>query len=971
MAIGNIRPVAPTQALSRSQANPNAFGAGVATAIGALAGAVQDSEQTKFMMGEALLRRGERTQSFDVQERFIRYQSELAQEQAERLRNSEAGSAGVTNLTEAQVAERNAAFLQTLPEALRPEYNVRLAQTMEEQVLQSFNFEYEQTNERFRQGVGVSLNQTLSEMRAGTIGMDVAAPRIQDLISASDLPAIEKEALYRSASAVIAQVEFTNEARIAAESMAAVGPGDGSDVSMAGALPQERAVLNVIAGLESGGRYDVRFGGPSGPQTFTDFSRHPGIFEETANGRRSSAAGRYQFTKTTWDTAVAQFNSRNPGAPVTDFSPVSQDRIAVFWARKRFNELSSDDFDQAVLSGDPTRIANIRRVLGAVGMERYAEWEGFRNITDEEFVEQVTADVAGGGTGSASAPNIWTDPRFESIPFDTKVELASAATREAAAASTALAAQMEAARQAALADINFRALDGNFTVDQIAGAREQGIIKTAEDELEVRTRIGQSSERETGMATVSAHLGMGRSLNMNTDAAGFDAYVGPSGRTAIMAGDQSYLAGFINTASTAGFIPPETQATFQSMLNSANTQQRLTALQALGTLQSGSDGILRASGFSAEDIADINYFRQNARFFEQSTTGQGQLLEQMRVQEENGTSIEEVRTVALEAYGETFSSPDALVNKIWDGILTSQPDLPRDGATSRELTADAQAAYIQGYASTNNPERAQAYMEAWMAENWGPTSVGGQNSIAKHPVENTYAHMMLSGSLDWMDQQVRSDFDLPPDATFTLIARPETVQDIQSQVSNPRYGVMVEYSDGTVALMPDHYQGEHTPDLIAAQERLAQAVQLGETQSSLEDELRAAQTRLDALPLVERTGGAVAPGEVEAAQGEVRRLEAELSTAQGSLEEVADVQSRSTTAPQLTALMPELSRLLGADNEAYAGIVQISENIDTMPAEEMANAYLAAITALRQTTGNVAARGRLTLALRSLAMELR
>lgn len=93
--------------------------------------------------------------------------------------------------------------------------------------------------------------------------------------------------------------------------------------------PQARALLNAIAGPESNGAYNVRYT-PKGAAFFNDLSQHPGIFEKVqpglkGAGLRSSAAGRYQFVKTTWD--------RLGGG---DFSPENQDRRAWQLARQDY-----------------------------------------------------------------------------------------------------------------------------------------------------------------------------------------------------------------------------------------------------------------------------------------------------------------------------------------------------------------------------------------------------------------------------------------------------------------------------------------------------------------------------------------------------------------------------------------------------------------------------------------------------------
>lgn len=79
--------------------------------------------------------------------------------------------------------------------------------------------------------------------------------------------------------------------------------------------PYARALLQAIAGQESGGRYNVRYT-PSGGAEFSDLSQHPNIREKGPAGP-STAAGRYQFTKSTWD-----------GLGGGSFDPANQDARA-------------------------------------------------------------------------------------------------------------------------------------------------------------------------------------------------------------------------------------------------------------------------------------------------------------------------------------------------------------------------------------------------------------------------------------------------------------------------------------------------------------------------------------------------------------------------------------------------------------------------------------------------------------------
>lgn len=130
--------------------------------------------------------------------------------------------------------------------------------------------------------------------------------------------------------------------------------------------PWQRGLLRTIYGSESAypGRdpYRVMYGG----RTVDDFSDHPrqlmpivsGPNATSRSGLRTSAAGGYQFLRGSWDEA------RNAlGLP--DFSPLSQDRAAIWHAERAYKGRTGRDLgtDIEEAKGDPQKLTAVGRGL--------------------------------------------------------------------------------------------------------------------------------------------------------------------------------------------------------------------------------------------------------------------------------------------------------------------------------------------------------------------------------------------------------------------------------------------------------------------------------------------------------------------------------------------------------------------------------------------------------------------------------
>jgi muramidase (phage lysozyme) len=155
-------------------------------------------------------------------------------------------------------------------------------------------------------------------------------------------------------------------------------------------IPAEgRALLDTIAGTESPG-YNVLNGG----ERFSSFDDHP---RRRGAGGTTTAAGRYQFVKGTWDRA------RN-ATGVPDFSPKSQDVAAWWLAQADYKSHTGRDLLTDLQSKDANVQAGVRRALSNT-------WEGLKHLGDGNFANKIAA-------GPQSAPSEYTN-----LPPDRQLQL--------------------------------------------------------------------------------------------------------------------------------------------------------------------------------------------------------------------------------------------------------------------------------------------------------------------------------------------------------------------------------------------------------------------------------------------------------------------------------------------------------------------------------------------------------------------
>ena len=112
-----------------------------------------------------------------------------------------------------------------------------------------------------------------------------------------------------------------------------------SDWDVASTSPDNLSTFKNFLGSSEGADYNVITGGT----TFDDFSKHPGVVGTTTSEGPSTAAGKYQITKSTYDQYAKKLN-------ITDFSPESQDKIAeaIIKDKGAMPDIEKGDYESAI-----------------------------------------------------------------------------------------------------------------------------------------------------------------------------------------------------------------------------------------------------------------------------------------------------------------------------------------------------------------------------------------------------------------------------------------------------------------------------------------------------------------------------------------------------------------------------------------------------------------------------------------------
>lgn len=839
MAIGDVRASGgitrnPIQS-SAPQIMANSA-AGVGGAITDLAKAWYGNETSKLEMTKYFDQREFASKQLEADTMFLAFEEENAQAFTQMAREQSDSPYGLTDAYDKYLEENSKRFLSALDKAdprLREEYDHKLRRSRETRRASAFLKQVELMDAKDSTTLAQGLNTIGTALKAGKTTLEDAQLEYADMVEKSALPQATKETLKLNSRQTLQTLQFGTEVELGAKGygMNPAYTGQRGELAMAGASPVQRGILTAVGNSE--GDYNVINGG----ETFSDFSDHP---RRKGAGGTSTAAGRYQFIASTWDAAKASYE-RTYGVKVPDFSPEWQDRVAWHHMETIYNRHSKSGvtFQQAIASGDPKLIVDIRRVLGEPkdpSNKNSVEWQGLMTgyyaKTSEEADARFLREVMGmtEGTAAANGVNVWTDERFADIGLDQKVTLAASAASAADKALREQAAVTKAAKDAFSSQV-YNAGYNSMDLNGMETFRNSPHW-SAEMEEKYRKGVDDGRARETTTGQIQDMLDSNQALSPR-NASGLNTWFGEGGVRGIEAGDAAAYERLGYAAARGRMIPENARGALLNAMN--NPQTAPMAMEFISSLNQGDPTVLQRSGFDPKDIANAEIFTRLAG----RTNRENAIAEWMQIQDRVKQLNLNPRQ-AMETAGKDFVENVGFSDVVgfFDTLMPfDRPNLDPASATGRSLMVDAQSAYQDGYLKTGSLEGAREYMKDTLTRKWGPSTIGGGRNLQPYPVEKFYPDMGLGNQVyNQMLQGAATTFanaqgmEISPGDTI-LVADTQTEQEVRAG-GLPTYQVLLRAPDGRY-LFTDGFrwggeeiveQAEQAQRLMATKQAVTQEV---------------------------------------------------------------------------------------------------------------------------------------------------
>lgn len=753
----------------------SAFGAGVAQALGSMAQTMQtaalagaDLQTAQDTVNLAYKQRQDRITKANLNVEFLKLTNDLRLETQEDYNNAPLGAAGFTDQTKGKVDTAYNDFLAKVPEDMRPDFVSLIEQQKIDITNTAFSLQTDAENKKYVGQLTDLQNDAVNQIMGAVIppgsnSEDVLtgienniAATFDEMLANSPLDAqstkdLRDKLVVTIKSAKLARVAqddalgFSSNGGEIPQGVKQTGERIHSDGPVAAGLsPVAVGLLKAIAGPESGGDYNVLYS-PGERTYFSDMSQHPNVSTRIPDGlhegETSTAAGKYQDLKSTWD-----YIQQNLGLP--DFGPESQDRGNWWYAGDVYSRATGGrNLEMVLMSGNGPAIIQAKRILEGT-------WTGLKNLSDQEFVATVT-----GSSGNPST--LITDPEYSIIPFDARVAIIQDASAKAGQIQAQMIADANAQKTAAMDNLLKGLSDGSMTpIDSMNFRKQYGTTYEEDQKID---KVYQEHNAQAFAATQFLTNTQDPNFVVDTeeDKKQAAAFIEAGGVVqALENQDTNYVdTALVPMITKTNYIPPNLVSALTSMASNRDPQAATFAMDTLSKLRAQQPNEFdRAFG---NDMA-LNTSLYNAA---KGSISENDLLAYIRNQ--NDPAMRALNDARREIVKKQLSdSPETFAPKniASEMGLSAEPSM----LTGQALFSEFWPVYNYMFAATGDQSKAMAAASDALKSRWGEFNVAGEMQVMRYPPSITAKP--FEGSHDYVTEQLYRDFNFDQGQNYQLIS---------------------------------------------------------------------------------------------------------------------------------------------------------------------------------------------------------
>ena len=727
------------------------LGAGLASALQGLGSNLQ-------ALGERTAQLNDKTDRFNAIKNYNDWQTHMDEKTVEMKRDYRADGKGFADHYMAQYEKESLTFLKDqVPEHLRDEWRAKMSEDRQAMAAKALSFQYEASDKWFKVNINDAYQKAQATVAQTPATIDAELARVSQLVDASDLSEDDKALLKHNIDIGLNGIKYKQDVK----DHKTLPVGEITD-DEAGAA----AILRKEEGLVLKPIWDVnhtRIGYSSDTITQADgtirrTTKNDVVTKEDAE---RDLARRVRSYKNDWIGEV--------GAETWNALPAKA-RAALISVTYNYG------FDKKDLSGVIAAVkgGNTEEVAREVGQ---LSANPGRRAKEAAIIR---------GTGS-----IDTDPRYDKIPFDTRVQLREQAERELLH-DQAQEASLRKQRDIALRnELQVGLHDGTKGLEHVKQGREEGWLTDYDDIIKAEKiyndRMKGLNDAKTASERLDSGIPFGTSKEDNDQ---INALVAQNdGIQKIVEGDPNHFPLFANIVNKTSRVPTEIRGILQTMVNGADWKQGIAALDTLERIRS-----INGDAFATSMPEQIQDKVQMYSVLKGQVEGK-QLIDRinggMNAEERQATTVlrKEGRDL-LKSMVDQAAVGRTLFTEVIKGFddsympWESNPAAPAYAPQHEAMYSEFSEVFIEKYAKFRDKDMAQAATIEHLKRTWGVSEIGGAKVVMRLP-PGAVGYPKFNGDHDWMNKEIRKTLNLNPDARFQLFSDDNTQQEFNASRLNP------------------------------------------------------------------------------------------------------------------------------------------------------------------------------------------